>query len=89
MTCSKPFLLLVSGFALVGSPVTSGEYVLLRASIDGGARTEQAAATTLSGTIAQPDVGALQSAAEFTLQGGFHRRVVTQDVGLFVDGFED
>ena len=48
----------------------AGEFSLPWYTIDGGATSSQAGSFELSGTIGQPDAGAL-SGGEFSLAGGF------------------
>ena len=63
-------LLLVGGLSVSALPLPAAPYEITFFSIDGGGGTSSGGSYTLSGTIGQPDAGAM-SGGSFILEGGF------------------
>ena len=63
-------LSLVGALMLAALPVLAPPYEITFFTIDGGGGTSSGGSYTLSGTIGQPDAGAM-SGGSFTLEGGF------------------
>lgn len=63
-------MLLMTVLLFAGSTVLSSDYDLTWHTIDGGGGTSPGGGYTLSGTIGQPDAGAM-SGGDFVLAGGF------------------
>ena len=66
----KRWLLITGGFLFAGLLPLPAQYSIDWYSIDGGGGTSTGGVYTVSGTIGQPDAGAM-SGGNYTLQGGF------------------
>ena len=68
-SCNLP-LLLIAGLLLASAPSWAQPFSMDWYNISGGGGTSTGGAYSISGTIGQPDAGAM-SGGNFTLQGGF------------------